>query len=338
MRNKFNKYFFCLLLLGCVGLLPYSNTNAQSILPSFGKSRSGTSGFQFVKITVDPRAAAMGNSVVADAKDGSSLYWNPALAVQSDQSEVLFSHSIYFMDITKEYVSYVQQLKSIAVGVSLQYLNSGDIKETTEFQPLGTGLTFRTIHYSLGLTVSQKLTELFSYGLTVHFLDERIEEIQTKTGSVDLGFFYRVGDTGLRFAIGLNNFGPDAKPTGDTQRITLDGNQTEKNFQKVSLPTTFIIGAAYDAYKSEHSSLMISGQLTNPSDNAERVSVGVEYGFMHRFYLRGGYQFGVDEVKYPSGGIGVVVPAGKHSFNFDYSFSPYERLGNIHRLALKISI
>ena len=338
MRNKFNKYFFYLLLVGCVGLLPFSKTSAQSILPSFGKSRSGTSGFQFVKITVDPRAAAMGNSVVADATDGSSLYWNPALAVQSDRSEVLFSHSIYFMDITKEYVSYVQQLKSIAVGVSLQYLNSGDIKETTEFQPMGTGLTFRTIHYSLGLTVSQKLTELFSYGLTVHFLDERIEEIQTKTGSVDLGFFYRVGDTGLRFAIGLNNFGPDSKPTGDTQRITLDGNQTEKNFQKVSLPTTFIIGAAYDAYKSEHSSLMISGQLTNPSDNAERVSVGVEYGFMHRFYLRGGYQFGVDEVKYPSGGIGVAFPAGKHSFNFDYSFSPYERLGNIHRLALKISI
>jgi len=280
----------------------------------------------------------MGNSVVADATDGSSLYWNPALAVQSGHSEVQFSHSIYFMDITKEYVSYVQHLKTIAVGVSLQYLNSGDINETTEFQPLGTGLTFRTIHYSLGLTVSQKLTELFSYGLTVHFLDERIEEIQTKTESVDLGFFYRVGDTGLRFAIGLNNFGPDAKPTGDTQRITLDGSQTEKNFQKVSLPTTFIIGAAYDAYKGEHSSLMISGQLTNPSDNAERVSVGVEYGFMHRFYLRGGYQFGVDEVKYPSGGIGVAFPAGKHSFNFDYSFSPYERLGNIHRLALKISI
>ena len=338
MRNKFNKYFLCLLLLGCVGLLSVSNADAQSILPSFGKSRSGTSGFQFVKITVDPRAAAMGNSVVADATDGSSLYWNPALAVQADKSEVLFSHSIYFMDITKEYVSYVQKLKSIALGVSVQYLNSGDIKETTEFQPLGTGLTFRTIHYSLGLSVSQKLTELFSYGLTVHFLDERIEEVQTKTESVDLGFFYRVGDTGLRFAIGLNNFGPDAKPAGDTQRVTLDGNQTETDFKKVSLPTTFIIGAAYDAYKSEHSTLVLSGQLTNPSDNAEHVSVGAEYGFMHQFYLRGGYQFGVDEVRYPSGGIGVVFPVGKHFLSVDYAFSPYERLGNIHRLALKIRI
>ena len=338
MCNDIKKYFLCLSLLGCIGLLPFMSAEAQSILPSFGKSRSGTSGFQFVKISVDPRAAAMGNSVVADATDGSSLYWNPALAIQSGKSEVLIGHSAYFMDISKEYLSYVQNLNTIAIGVSLQYLNSGGIKETTEFQPLGTGLTFRTIHYSLGLTVSQKLTELFSYGVTVHFLDERIEEVQTRTGSVDLGFFYRVGDTGLRFAIGLNNFGPDARPSGDVQRTTLDGNQTVTDFKRVSLPTTFIIGAAYDAYKSENSSLMISGQLTNPSDNAERVSVGAEYGFMHQFYLRGGYQFGVDEVRYPSGGVGVIFPVGSHSFGVDYSFSPYERLGNIHRLAIKIRI
>ena len=40
---------------------------------SFGKDRSGTEGFQFTKITVDARSAAMGNSNMADALDGSSL-------------------------------------------------------------------------------------------------------------------------------------------------------------------------------------------------------------------------------------------------------------------------
>lgn len=311
---------------------------SQALLPSFGDARSGTSGFQFIKISVDPRSASMGNSATADAFDGSSLYWNPALAVQLDKSQFFVSHTAYFVDVSKEYVSYIQKLKNIAIGVSLQYLNSGDITETTEFQPYGTGRTFRTIHYSAGLTVSQKLTSLFSYGVTLRYLDERIEEVEAKTGAIDLGFFYKVGDTGLRFAIGLNNFGLDVKPTGTTKRPTLEGTKDETGFKSVSLPTTFILAAAFDVIRKDNMNLLLTGQLTNPSDNAEKLSIGAEYGFLHQFYLRGGYEFGTQELRYPSGGLGIKIPLGSHNVGLDYGFTNYDRLGNIHRLALKISL
>ncbi|HBQ59637.1 MAG TPA: hypothetical protein DD671_08440, partial [Balneolaceae bacterium] len=48
-------------------------TNAQGVFPSLGGSRSGTSGFQFLKINVDARSSALGGSNVADAMDGSAL-------------------------------------------------------------------------------------------------------------------------------------------------------------------------------------------------------------------------------------------------------------------------
>ena len=312
--------------------------NAQSVIPSLGDSRSGTSGFQFLKINVDARSSAMGGSNMADAVDGSSLYLNPALTSLVTNNQIYFGHTQYFADISMNYAGYIHRLNSVALGGSLMYLNSGEMNETTEFNPFGTGRTFRTIHMAAALTFSQQLSHLFNYGVSVKYLDERIEEIQSQTVVFDIGFFYRVGDTGLRFAIGLNNFGLDAAPTGETTRTTLEGPLTETDFEDVSPPTMFMIGAAFDAYKSENFDLLLTAQVTNPADNAERFSIGSELGFLDQFYFRLGYEFGVDEAVYPSAGIGLNVPFLNQNLGLDYGFSNRERLGNLHRFALKINL
>ena len=310
----------------------------RGIIPSLGGARSGTSGFQFLKIMPDARSAGLGGSAVADINDGSALYWNPALAVQMDDSQFMVSHTAYFVDISLNYASYVHQFRNMALGASVLFLDSGDIAETTEFNPLGTGRTFRTVHMAAGISFSQELTQLFSYGVTAKYLNERIEEIETTAVVLDLGFFYRVGDTGLRFAVGLNNFGTDATPSGETRRMTLDGEIVETEFEDISPPTTFIIGAAYDTWSNEIFNLILTGQLTNPSDNAEQFSVGAELEYLNQFYLRAGYQFGVDEVQWPSVGVGFNVPLLNYKLGVDYGFSTRERLGSLHRIALKFNL
>ncbi|MCA1803742.1 MAG: PorV/PorQ family protein [Rhodothermaceae bacterium] len=310
----------------------------RSLLPSLGGSRSGTSGFQFLKVNVDARSSGMGNSNVADASGGSSLYWNPALAVQGEGSQLYLGHTAYFADVSLNYASYIHKFRNMAVGASLTYLDSGEMNETTEFQPFGTGRTFRTVHLAAGLSFSQELTNLFSYGLTLKYLDERIEEVEVSNIVVDLGFFYRVGDTGLRFAIGLTNFGVDATPGGETTRLTLEDEQVMTEFEDVSPPTNFILGAAYDAYQGESVNVLVTGQLTNPSDDAEKMSIGAEMGYIRQFFVRAGYQFGVDEVQYPNFGVGFRLPVAGRSLELDYGFAARERLGNIHRLAVKFNL
>lgn len=309
---------------------------AQSLIPSFGDARSGTSGFQFTKIAADARSSGMGLSNTADAMDASSLYWNPGLAGQIQSPELMLGHTEYFADISMEYMAYVHRVRAFTIGAAIQYLNSGEMKETTEFDQFGTGRTFRTVHAAIGLTAAHEVTELFSYGLTVRYLTERIEEVEVNTGSIDFGFFYRVGETGLRFSVGLNNFGLDGTPFGSTRRLTLEGEETEDEFEDVSLPTRFILGAAYDVYETDNVKAVITGQITNPSDNAEQLSVGGELGYMDQFFIRGGYQFGFEEVQLPSAGAGVKVPFAGRQIAADYAFSPYERLGNLHRVALRI--
>jgi len=327
------------IIMLLIGLGLAETTVAQrSLLPSLGGSRSGTSGFQFLKVNVDARSAGMGNSNVADASGGSSLYWNPALAVQGSGSQLYLGHTAYFADISLNYASYIHKFRNIAVGASLTYLDSGEMNETTEFQPFGTGRTFRTVHMAAGLSFSQELTNLFSYGVTVKYLDERIEEIEVQNVVFDLGFFYRVGETGLRFAIGLTNFGVDATPGGETTRLTLDGEQVMTEFEDVSPPTNFVLGAAYDAYQGESLNVLVTGQLTNPSDDAEKLSIGAEMGYINQFFLRAGYQFGVDEIQYPNFGVGFRLPVAGRSMELDYGFSARERLGSIHRLAVKFNL
>jgi hypothetical protein len=325
------------VLLLCVGFSGIAEAQ-RSLLPSLGGSRTGTSGFQFLKVNIDARSAGMGNSNVADAVGGASLYWNPALAVQGGQSQLYLGHTAYFADISLNYASYIHKFRNIAVGASLIYLDSGEMKETTEFRPFGTGRTFRTIHMAAGISLSQELTNLFSYGFTLKYLDERIEEVEVQNVVVDIGFFYRVGDTGLRFAIGLNNFGIDATPGGETTRLTLDSEEVLTDFEDVSPPTSFVLGAAFDAYQSENITVLVTGQLTNPSDDAEKFSLGSEMAYLNQFFLRAGYQFGVDEVQLPNFGVGFRLPVAGRSLELDYGFSARERLGSIHRLAVKFNL
>lgn len=305
---------------------------------SFGEDRAGTEGFQFTKIAVDPRSAAMGNSNMADAYDASSLYWNPALSARLEGSNVMLSHTRYFAGINLDYFSVVQKVGDFALGGSVQYLSSGDITETTEFQPFGTGRTFATHHLSAGASVSHEVTELFSYGITFRYLMEKIEEIQYQSGAIDFGFSYLVGDTGLRFAVGINNFGFDSSPEGTTTRESLNGVDEIEPEEQQSLPTRFLIGAAYDLIDNDENSLVVTAQITNPSDNAEQFNVGAEYGFMKQFFVRTGYEFGIEERKIPSFGAGVELPFGNRIIRADYAYSLYERLGEIHRIAINVAL
>lgn len=334
-------FLMLLVLLPLFVLVPLpQDASAQSILPSLGRDRSGLSGFQFTKINVDARSAAMGSSTMADATGASSLYWNPAMASVSDESEVMMAHTAYFADIPMNYLAGFYLRNGLAIGASIHSLSSGEMDVTTEFSPEGTGQTFKTSHYSIGLTASQQLTESFSYGLTLRYLNEDLFDISYPTFGIDFGFFYRITGTGIRFGVAISNFGVDAKASGTLLRPDIDGGGNlieETDLQTMLLPTRFSIGAAFDVLKSAPHTLLLTTQVTNPSDNAEQFSFGLEYGFLERVFLRTGYSFGVEEARFPSVGAGVTTPLSGNRLTIDYAYNSFERLGPVHRMSLRIS-
>src|SRR5690554_3602234 len=193
MSFKIKPIFLLTLFAGLFMLNDVAQAQ-RGIFPSLGNSRSGTSGFQFLKINVDARSSAMGSSNIADAADGSSLYFNPALAVIAPKSQIYLGHTAYFPEVSLNYVSYMHKFSNnnMVVGGSLTFLDSGEMNETNEFNPTGTGRVFRVINLAAGLSYSHRLSDLFSYGITGRYLEESIEEISLRTVVFDVGFFYRV--------------------------------------------------------------------------------------------------------------------------------------------------
>ena len=74
-----------------ITILMLSSGRAQNLFPILGGQRAGTSVFTFLNIGVSARAVGMGESVVALNQDAASIYYNPAVIAQLDQTEISMS-------------------------------------------------------------------------------------------------------------------------------------------------------------------------------------------------------------------------------------------------------
>lgn len=333
-----------LLRLSLLTLLLASTSASAQILPSYGEDRAGTSGFQFLEVAVDPRGAALGGTAVATARDASALFWNPALASRAGDTEVQAAHLAYHAGVSMSYVAGLRRVGPVTLGAHVQTLDSGEMLVTDEFSgPRGTGETFEYLGIAAGLTVSQALTDLFSYGVTAKVVRESSADVASTVGLLDLGVGYSVGQTGAEIGVSIRNFGLNGSADGDLERPTDDGGTvTVSDFEELVPPTTFQLGVGYRALRNlDGHDLTVSGQLTNPNDNAEQLNVGAEYIWNEVLAVRTGYAFGVEEASTPTFGFGVMVPnvAGAGSrLRADYGFARLDRLGSTHRIGVGVRL
>lgn len=327
------------ILIALFLLSIHFSADAQ-LLPSFGGSRTGTTGFQFLKIAPDAYSAGLSESVIATAHSPEAMFWNPAGISKVDSQRLHFSvgHLSYFSGINMENLAVVSRLGETSfLGVSLLYLSSGAMDVTTEFQPFGTGQQFYAYDFALGLSFAKILTDNFAFGVSSKFVQEGIAGINTNTVLFDFGFQYEVGLANTRFAVTLTNFGFNATPSGNILHIDLDGENSISEFEQISAPAIFRLGLAWDALKKEKHDLTLVGQLNHPTDNNETYDFGAEYTFNKLLSLRTGYKFGQDDFSWPSAGFGIHLKklAG---LKMDYAFTSKERLGAYHRISLGLSI
>jgi hypothetical protein len=308
--------------------------NAQ-LFPILGGQRVGISTAEFLKIGVGGRASAMGDAFVAVANDASALYWNPAGLVQFKDDQLLFSHNIWVVDINHDFVGAVYHMdETNAFGVSFTSLSMQDMPVTTEFQPFGTGDYFGFGDIALAVTYSRKMTEQFSFGGTVRYVEETLDKLKMRGVMIDLGTYYWTGLGSTRFAVAVSNFGNQLAPDG---QVVLVGKRSNSQWQAFSPPTVFRIGFAFEPYQDELNKITASIQLNHPNDNSENVSTGVEYSWKNTFYLRGGYKFNVDEQNY-SFGAGVYLPVSIANVTVDYAYSNFVRLGTAHRFSIILGL
>jgi hypothetical protein len=164
-----------LILLAGLSVLAPLGAQGQ-LIPNLGGQRVGISAFQSLKIGVGARAVGMGESFVAVANDPSALYWNPAGCVEDSSNGVLVAHTEYVAEIRHDFLGVTYHLSDAdVIGCAVSSLHMADMEITTETQPYGTGRYFTFGDVGVGLTYARRMTEQFSFGATVRYVEETLD-------------------------------------------------------------------------------------------------------------------------------------------------------------------
>jgi hypothetical protein len=285
----------------------------------YGQAKVGTAGAQFLELGVSARAVGMGEAYVAVSDDASAVYYNPAGLTQLYDREVMLTHIDYVAGIAYDFAGLAYPLYGFGgvLGLGMYVLNSGDMDETTYEYYLGTGRTFGAREYALGLSYGRSLTDKFSVGVTLKFIDEVYEEERASGWSADVGTNYDTGFRGFKIAMVITNFGPDLTFVKDSY----------------PLPINFKFGGAINVLDGENHKAVVSLEGSHPSDNLEKYNAGLEYRYGERYILRVGEKFNYDAGGLSFGG-GLRLPLKEMELRLDYAYDDMDLLTQAHRFSL----
>jgi len=321
------------------------------------QTKVATSAGQFLKIGVGPRAIAMGGAYVASINDVTSLYWNVGAFQMAEKSELVFSHTDWLVDTKFQWLGFMLHLgDENSLGVSLTQLDYGEEEVTTVGAPGGTGEKWSAKDLAVGLSYSRRLTDRFSMGATVKYIEQRIWNSSATTFAFDLGLLFVTGFNDMRLGVSMTNFGGDLKLDGRdlTRRIDIDPQNSGSNKALVgdlktdpwALPLAFRVGLAMDVVKTDELLFTLAGDAIRPNDNESYLNLGGELGWRngsgthsYGLFLRGGYKsvVGIDTEEGLSLGGGLMYTAGGiGSIEVDYAYTQFGLFGNLNTIAVSI--
>lgn len=338
--------------LGIGPLLLVATFAALALSPggAAAQAKTGTTMGQFLAIEPSARVTGLGNAG-ASLDDGLDAgYYNPAAVAKVERGALLFAHSDWLADIRYDYVAGAVPMGHWGnVYATLTSLGSGDLDVRTVAQPQGTGEKFSVSDLALGLGYAKAITDRFSVGVQLNYVQETIWHSSISSATVSLGTLYQWSDRGLSIGASLTNFGTLGSYDGRDLRILYDQDPSQfgdnsqlpadKFTDQFPVPIQFRVGLGMPYVIPRVGRFRFALDAMHPNDNTESVSAGTEFVYHDFVALRLGYQnlFLQDsEVGLTAGG-GLQGDLGDHPYHLDYAWADHHRLGGTQRLSLGVS-
>lgn len=286
--------------------------------------RLGTAGAQELRIPIGSRGTAMGGAVVANTYGIESVYWNPAGLASLRGTEAMFTHLPYIADINVNFGgvgTHIEDFGTIAFAAKV--VSIGDMEETTEEFPNGTGRVFAPSMVVLGISYARELTANVSFGFTGNLVSERIFEVSASGMSFDFGFIYQPHWRGLTLGLAIKNFGPQMQFSGRGFEQNNEGHQTAASASSFDLPTSLNIGLSYDLMNEGMNHALASGNFRSNNYSQDLWQGGFEYTYNELYAIRAGYNYS-EQTDYLYGfsfGGGLKVDVSGTMLSFDYSWT-----------------
>lgn len=339
-RNKLNLGSFLLIFL-----MAFYSAYAGD------KSKVGTVSGTQVLVPVGARSIAMGQAIIADVGGSEALYWNPAGLVRVKNSEVEFSNNSYIADINVNYFAAAINAGNMGtVGLFLKAFDFGDIMETTEDYPDGTGKTFSPTYVTAGVAYARKITDLINAGFSMKYIYEGIMSTSASTFAFDLGVQYKLNDN-ISLGVVMSNVGGKLRYSGENLQyvnkmpnrdLLAENGYFEAMPLKSNIPSQFTFGASYKREIAEGQMIRLNGSFTSVNEYSDQMGVGIEYGYNNLVFLRAGYTSDYqakEQIFGPRVGGGLNWKVGNFTVKADYTFlSVSKYFDNMNIFSLKIEM
>jgi hypothetical protein len=317
----------------CVGLLTTL---------SHSQTKLAQTGFNFLSVSSDARASALGDAVNSFSGFSGALSHNPSsMADMPTFFNAAFSINNWIADI--KYLSANVIVSPFdgdygVIGLSFQSVDYGDVEGTMVANNSNGYIDtkiFSPTAMSIGLGYAKMLNDKFSVGAQVRFAHQslgestvpdgnstRIKENKADAIAYDFGTVYRTGIKSLAFGMSVRNFSKEVK-------YEVEGFQ---------LPLLFTIGISANLFDffdipGPQQALIVSFDSDHPRSHPEQVKIGLEYQFMKILSLRGGYVSADSEDDFTFG-LGI----SSFGFELDYAYTPFGVFDNVQRFTARFSL
>jgi hypothetical protein len=306
--------------------------------------KDAQTGFQFMSVTSDAKAAAMAEAMTTVEGSAIALNFNPAgIARLATNFEASFSVNQWIAGIQHNSAGLLlrpQGGKYGVLGLSLLSVDYGTLQGTMVW-PNSLGYVdteeFAPSAFSIGIAYGKALSDKFSLGVHLKnassylghstILKEDSTFATTKNVANALAF-----DFGTLFKTGIRDVTVGMSVKNFSKEVTY-ANGVE-NFQ---LPLLFTLGLSFDIFRfiemETNQSLVFALDATHPRSHPEQYKFGLEYAPLSMLAIRTGYLMNNDEDDLTFG-LGINYSG----VTFDYAMTPFGRFDSIQRLSLRIAL
>ncbi|MFA6979176.1 MAG: type IX secretion system protein PorQ [Ignavibacteriaceae bacterium] len=286
--------------------------------------------YEFLRIGLSPRAAALGGSFVAATDDPDVIFYNPAGIYNLEETPVSFSYVNHLLDINLASLSVTRNVEGIGkFGASVQYINYGTFPKTDEYA--NQNGEFGAGEFAFSAAYAGLIDENFIYGANIKFIYSGIAEFSSTALGVDIGLQYLIPDENLSFGFALSNVGTQlSKYISTKEELPLDVTVGASK-KLLHLPLRFFV----DFHKLNESQSNFFNRFKN-------FTVGGEFTLSKVLKLRAGLdnekrtELKVGNFAGLAGfaiGLGVTVK----DYQFNYAFSSLGQIGAMHRIGINTS-
>ncbi|PKN79499.1 MAG: hypothetical protein CVU48_05190 [Candidatus Cloacimonetes bacterium HGW-Cloacimonetes-1] len=297
------KLFIIIILVVCIAAV-HAEVN----------SNSGTKGFKFLQIPVNPVSMSLAGRGVSSLSNPASCVLQPSIATINSHQDLSVSHTLWLEETSFTNIAYSNSDRVKHFGLILRSLDYGDVENRDDTGAL-LGY-YNPLDMNLMANFGFRLNPSSYLGINAGLLYEKLNTASSYGFSTDLGYTYLPPITGTMISLAVRNLGYTAK----------------MNEERIDLPISFEADISKDI-QFEANRLSMGLSAIQATDEDFKGSLSAEFVFQNILSLRTGYKFNYTAEDITAG-FGVKIK----QFSVDYGWAAFNsELNDIHSFGITYS-